>query len=118
MFRGPFLVYSGFIPRSKIKTGGSNLYSCAESQHQDRRVASRQTPYFLQRQKSMQKGLLLRRALLSPVVGVLFSYKVDEHMSAAWHRKPIPAFLNPLNGRAFIFRMACHDNIRCLLFIV
>ena len=66
----------------------------------------------------MQKGLLLRRALLSPVVGVMFSCKVDEYVCAAWQRKPGPAFLNPLNGRVFIFRMACHDNIRCSLFIV
>jgi hypothetical protein len=31
---------------------------------QNRRVASRQTPYFFQRQKSKQIGFLLRRALL------------------------------------------------------
>ena len=92
-------------------------YLCLlKGQRQDRRVASRQTPYFLQRQKSMQKGLLLRRALLTPVVGVLFNCKVDEYMSAAWHRKPGPAFLNPLNVRAVLFRVTCHENIS--LFII
>ena len=103
MFCGPSFLCSGFI---------------LQDQNLDRRVASRQTPYFFQRQKSMQKGWLLRRALLSPVVGVMFSCKVDEYMSAAWHRKPIPAFLNPLSGRVYIFRMACHESTRCSLFIV
>jgi hypothetical protein len=50
------------------------------------------------------------------VVGVLFSCKVDEHMSAAWQRKPGPAFLNPLNERAVVFSMTGHENIPCSLF--
>jgi hypothetical protein len=45
------------------------------------------------------------------VVGVLFSCKVDEYLSAAWQRKPGPAFLNQLNERAIIFRMTCRENI-------
>jgi len=57
---------------------GSNLPLAFESQDLDRQFAYCQTPYFLQRQKSTQKGLLLRRALLSPVVGVLFAVGVDD----------------------------------------
>jgi hypothetical protein len=50
------------------------------------------------------------------VVGVLFSCKVDEYLSAAWQRKPGPALLNPLNERAVVFSMTGHENIPCSLF--
>jgi hypothetical protein len=70
------LFYS-LVPVGFIETDVLLFVVAMKNLNQDRRVASRQTPYFFQRQKSMQKGLLLRRALLSRVVGVLFSYKVD-----------------------------------------
>jgi hypothetical protein len=72
------------VLRVKIKTDGS-------------RPVRRHT--FYNAKKVCKKAYLLRRALLAPVVGVLFSDKVDEHMSAAWHRKPIPAFLNHSNKK-------------------
>jgi hypothetical protein len=37
--------------------------------------------------------------------------QVNEYISATWHRKPIPAFLNPLNEKVGMFRMTCNENL-------
>ncbi len=68
--------------RSKVKTVGSRP---------DRRHT------FYNAKKVCKKACLLRRALLAPVIGVLFAVGVDEGGGAAWRRGPGLDFFDPLD---------------------